>query len=104
MDRFKKVCYIDYEDVAKTESVRVCRKKPTRDCDADTENMADVCEDIPETICETTYKTVEVDDDQPECVTVQETMCDKDSEGNDINCMEVPVKVTKPNITDNYHF
>ncbi len=58
--------------------------------------MEDVCETLQETICETTYKSIDVVEDKVQCRVVLETACQKDEDGNIMEdmCMKTPKKVS----------
>ena len=76
------------------EKVRICRNRPTRNCDAISDE--EVCETVPETVCETTFKSINVTDDQPVCETVIETMnCELVDGKEPPNCMRIPKRVCK---------
>jgi hypothetical protein len=82
---------LDYKDHVHTDTVRVCSKKPERKCNIDTTGMADECEIVYETVCETVYTSKNVTEDRSECSIVKEQMCTPpDSQ----NCMDIPTKVT----------
>lgn len=86
---FRKICWIDYEDQATTETVRICNKKPQRVCNlSETElSKLDVMEEtkeVYETVCQTRYIGKTVTENKTSCKNVNEKMCMP--EGSD-NCI-----------------
>jgi len=94
---FKKECWIDYNEQANSQTVRICTTKPQRKCDLTLEEKKqykvenDVCEDHYDTVCETTYVEKDVIEDRPICENIAEEMCDDNGE----NCMSFTRKECK---------
>lgn len=82
---FKKVCWIDYEDQATTETVRICNKKPQRVCNLSDEQKARVqvmkeTKEHYETVCQTRYVEVKSTENKIDCHMVNKEMCMKDDD------------------------
>ena len=85
---------VDYQDLSNTEVVRVCNKKPERQCNLSPEEKATVkivreCRDHYESICQTRYVHKNVTEDKVTCQTLTDQMCDDDGQ----NCVDFPQKV-----------
>ena len=91
---FKKVCWIDYEEKASSETVRLCSTKPERKCDLnDAERLEFGLTETQthyETICETRYTEKNVTEDIPVCKDVRDKMCNENGE----DCMEFTRRVS----------
>ena len=90
---FKKECWIDYQEQAKTENIHICTTKPERKCNLTDQEKAKFdkteCNTYYETICQTRYTEKNVTEDRPVCQNVLQEMCDQN--GN--NCMRFTTKV-----------
>ena len=89
---FVKECWIDYKEIAKAETVRICTKKPERICNLPenhTYKIANECRTHYETVCQTRYMSKNVTEDEVNCSLVMMKMnCDDNGD----NCMEIPQK------------
>ena len=84
---------VDYKDMSTTEVVRVCNKKPERQCNLSPEEKAKVkivreCRDHYESICQTRYVSKNVTEDKVTCQTTTDQMCDEQGQ-----CVDFPQKV-----------
>ena len=67
-EKFRKVCVISYEQKAVTEMVEECTTPLVPDCDRD--NIPEVCRIVYDTVCDTKQETYEVEEQFPNCTTV----------------------------------
>jgi hypothetical protein len=72
IDNFKKECFIEYEDVAKTEVVRICSAKAERNCDT---VGPIVCTTVYQTVCETKFRSYNVSDQSANCSIISAPVC-----------------------------
>ncbi len=77
-----------FEEEAHVESIRICRKIPTRKCSEVFKASEVVCVLLHETVCETQYKTVDVVEDKVKCEATFKEDC------NQGECIKVPQKVS----------
>jgi len=90
-ENFKKVCMINYEDLAYNSTVEICRTPLVKDCDIPGE---EVCKTIYESECATVQIVHEVEDDVTNCRTEQMKKCKEVTEGYTTreDCDEWPVQ------------
>jgi len=90
-ENFKKVCMINYEDLAYNSTVEICRTPLVKDCDIPGE---EVCQTIYESECATVQIVHEVEDDVTNCRTEQMKKCKEVTEGYTTrqDCDEWPVQ------------
>jgi len=90
-ENFKKVCMINYEDLAYNSTVEICRTPLVKDCDIPGE---EVCQTIYESSCATVQLVHEVEDDVTNCRTEQMKKCKEVTEGYTTreDCDEWPVQ------------
>jgi len=80
-EKFKKTCFIDYEQKAYSETVQVCTTPWAKNCNATyTEEDLD-CRTVYETECSTRQTVHEVEDDVATCTTVEDEECREVTEG-----------------------
>jgi len=102
---FRKICWIDYEDQATTETVRICNKKPQRVCNLSKEKLQelDVMEETKEhyeTVCQTRYVQVNMTENKITCEMKNQEMCMPEGSDNCVvfqkrECESKPVEVIK---------
>ncbi|QQP39305.1 Uncharacterized protein FKW44_020145, partial [Caligus rogercresseyi] len=61
---------------AHVEKVRVCRTPYEKKCGDGIEGP-EICKNLHETICETSFKEYDIEEDHPNCTVVEETRCEK---------------------------
>jgi len=90
-ENYKKICMIDYEDLAYNTTVEICKTPLVKDCDLPGET---VCQTIYESQCATVQKVHEVEDDVTNCRTEQMKKCKEVTEGYTTreDCEEWPVE------------
>ena len=67
-EKFRKVCVISYEQKAVTDMVEECTTPLVPDCNRD--NVPEVCRIVYDTVCDTKQETYEVEEQFPNCTTV----------------------------------
>jgi len=80
-EKFKKICYIDYEQKAYSETVQVCTTPWVKDCQMDDKEVEDQCQTVYQSECFTKQTIHQVEDDVAECKTVEEEKCEEVKEG-----------------------
>ena len=92
-EKFKKTCYIDYEQKAYTEKVEVCTTPWVKDCEVQESGGSQVCQTIYQSECftkQTVHQVLsgtvvkvpcQVEDDVAQCKTIQEEKCEQVQEG-----------------------
>jgi len=90
-ENFRKICMINYEDLAYNSTVEICRTPLVKDCDIPGET---VCQTIYESECATVQIVHEVEDDVTNCKTEQMKKCKEVTEGYTTReeCDEWPVE------------
>merc|ERR1740137_339588 len=90
-ENFRKICMINYEDLAYNSTVEICRTPLVKDCDIPGET---VCQTIYESECATVQIVHEVEDDVTSCRTEQMKKCKEVTEGYTTKeeCDEWPVE------------
>jgi len=91
-ENYRKSCFIEYEAIALTETVQVCRTPLVKDCDV---QGPEICRTEYETECWTKQEAHDVDDDVVECETVYEEKCEDETSGYTTNtkCTKWPKEV-----------
>ena len=83
-ERYRKVCDISYTQSATNEAVEECRTPLVQDC-ANIDEVEPECRTVHETVCTTSQEEHEVEDDIVKCETVHEKKCHTVTEGNTHN-------------------
>ena len=73
-EKFRKVCMISNEQKAVTEMVEECTTPLVPDCER--ENIPDVCRTVYDTVCDTKQVGYEVEEQFPNCTTVNMEKCE----------------------------
>ena len=71
-EKFRKICWISYEDKAVNEVVEECVTQNVQDCE---QPGPEECTTVYDTVCETSQERHNVEDDVVNCETVNEEMC-----------------------------
>jgi len=71
-EKFRKICWITYEDKAVNEVVEECITQNVKNC---AKNGTEECTTVYDTVCETSQDVHEVEDDVVNCKTVNKEMC-----------------------------
>ena len=64
-EKFKKTCYIEYEQKAYSETVQVCTTPWMKDCSEKVEEGEEFCQTVYQSECFTKQTVHEVEDDVP---------------------------------------
>ena len=70
-EKFRKICWINYEDKAVNEVVEECITQNVKNCD---EQGPEECTTVYDTVCETSQEAHDVEDDVVNCKTVNQEM------------------------------
>merc|ERR1719295_2305726 len=94
-EKFKKTCYIEYEQKAYSETVQVCTTPWMKDCSEEVEEGEEFCQTVYQSECFTKQTVHEVEDDVPQCRTVEEEKCAEVKEGytTSLKCDKWPREV-----------
>merc|ERR1711936_544976 len=94
-EKFKKTCYIEYEQKAYSETVQVCTTPWMKDCSEKVEEGEEFCQTVYQSECFTKQTVHEVEDDVPLCKTVEEEKCEEVKEGytTSLKCDKWPREV-----------
>ena len=65
-EKFKKTCYIEYEQKAYSETVQVCTTPWMKDCSEEVEEGEEFCQTVYQSECFTKQTVHEVEDDVPQ--------------------------------------
>ena len=65
-EKFKKTCYIEYEQKAYSETVQVCTTPWMKDCSKEVEEGEEFCQTVYQSECFTKQTVHEVEDDVPQ--------------------------------------
>ena len=92
IEKFKKVCFIDYKTVVFNQTVTVCKEALLKDCDV---KGSESCKTEFKTVCSDKQDAHEVVDDVVECKTEIETKCSDEISGytSRTKCSQWPRKV-----------
>ena len=100
-EKFRKICWITYEDKAVNEVVEECITQNVKNC---AKNGTEECTTVYDTVCETSQDVHEVEDDVVNCKTVNKEMCKTVQNGflEEEKCELWPqeeCKITQQNVT-----
>ena len=100
-EKFRKICWINYEDKAVNEVVEECITLNVKNC---AKNGTEECTTVYDTVCETSQDVHEVEDDVVNCETVNKEMCKTVQNGflEEEKCELWPqeeCKITQQNVT-----
>jgi len=91
-ENFRKSCFIEYEQIALKENVKVCRNPLVKKCD---EPGPEICRTEYESECWTKQEVHDVEDDVVTCTTEVEEKCEDETSGYTTNtkCSKWPKEV-----------